>query len=93
MRRPLVSRRVVADKNSSDEKFGLVWGVHMGVLPSTKWCLVAEKLLRLLSEAGFFTRAYADDVIIVIIVDTQMITKDLMRSALSVVENSADKCS
>ena len=64
-----------------------------GVLSPTMWCLLTDKLLRLLSEEGFFTRAYADDVIIVIIVDTQMITKDLMRSALSVVENSADKCS
>ena len=47
---------------------------------------MAEKLLRLLSEAGFFTRAYADDVIIVIIADNQEIAEDLMMSALSVVE-------
>ena len=49
------------------------------------WYLVAE-LLRLLSEAGFFTRAYADDVIIVIIADNQGIAEDLMRSALYIVE-------
>ena len=50
------------------------------------WCLVADKLLRLFSEAGIFTRAYANDVITVIIADNQGIAKDLMRSALSVVE-------
>ena len=50
------------------------------------WRLVADKLLRLLSEAGFFTRAYANDVIIVIIVDNQGIAEDLMRLALSIVE-------
>ena len=50
------------------------------------WCLVADKLLRLLSEAGFFTRAYADDEIIVIIANNQEISEDIMRSTLSVVE-------
>ena len=50
------------------------------------WGLVVDKFLRLLSEAGFFTSAYADDVIIVIIADDQGIAADLMRSALSIVE-------
>ena len=45
-----------------------------------------DKLLRLLCEAGFYTRAYADDVIIVIIADDQGIAADLMTSALSIVE-------
>ena len=40
-----------------------------GVLSPTMWCLVVDRLLRLLSEAGFFTRVYADDVIIIIIAD------------------------
>ena len=48
--------------------------------------LVTNKLLRLLSGAEFFTRAYVDDVIIVIVVDNQEIADDLMRFALSVVE-------
>ena len=48
------------------------------------WCLVVDRLLWLLSEAGFFTRAYADDVIIIIIADNQVIAADLMRSALSI---------
>ena len=51
----------------------------------TMWCLVVDRLLRLLSEAGFFTRAYADDVINIIIADDQGIAVDLMRSALSIV--------
>ena len=42
-------------------------------------------LLRLLSEVGFFTRAYADEVNIIIAKD-QGIAADLMRSALSIVE-------
>ena len=46
----------------------------------------------MLSEAGFFTRAYADDEIIVIILDNQEIASDLMRSAVSVVENGVGKC-
>ena len=50
------------------------------------YCLVVDRLLRLLSEAGSFTRAYADDVIIIIIADDQGIAVDLMRSALSIVE-------
>ena len=50
------------------------------------WCMVVDKLLRLLCEAWFYTRAYADDVIIVIIADDQGIAADLMRSALSIVE-------
>ena len=50
------------------------------------WCLVVDRLLRLLSEAGFFIRAYADDVIIVIIADDQGIASNLMKSALSIVE-------
>ena len=54
--------------------------VHWGVLSPTMWCLVVDKLLRLLSEAGFYTRAYADDVIIVIITNNQGIAVDLMRS-------------
>ena len=49
------------------------------------WCLVVDRLLRLLSEAGFFTRAYADDVIIIIIADDQGIAVNLIRSALSIV--------
>ena len=40
----------------------------------------------ILSEAGFFTRAYVDDEIIVIIADDQGIALDLMRSALFTVE-------
>ena len=47
---------------------------------------MADKLLRFLSEARFFTRAYADDVIIVIIADNEGIAEDLMRTTLSVVE-------
>ena len=47
---------------------------------------MAEKLLRLLSGAGFFTRTYVDDVIIVIIADIQEIAEDLMRFVPSVVE-------
>ena len=50
------------------------------------WCIVVNRLLRLLSETGVFTRAYADDVIIVIIGDDQGIASDLMGSALSIVE-------
>ena len=52
----------------------------------TMWCLMADKLLRLLSEARVFTRAYADDAITVIIADNQGIAEDLMRLALSIVE-------
>ena len=40
-------------------------------------CTIVYQLLRLLSEAGFFTRAYADDVIIIIIADDQGIAGDL----------------
>ena len=50
------------------------------------WCLVVDKFLRLLIEAEFYTRAYADDVIAVIIADNQWIAADLMRSTLSIVE-------
>ena len=50
------------------------------------WCLVGDKILKLLSEAGFFTRAYADDVILVIIADNQGIAVDLISSALSIVK-------
>ena len=46
------------------------------------WCLVADKLLRLLSEAGIFTRTHADDVTIILIADNQGIAEDLTRSAL-----------
>ena len=65
----LVSRRVMAEWKQHRWK---VWVVHMegrGVLSPTMWCLVVDKLLRLLSEAGFYPRAYADDVIIVIFAD------------------------
>ena len=58
-----------------------------GVLSPTMWCLVVDRLLRLLGETGFFTRAYVDDLIIKIIMDDQAIQQvDLMRSALSIVE-------
>ena len=50
------------------------------------WCLVVDRLLRFLSEVGFFTRACTDDVIIIIIADDQGIAVRLMRSALSIVE-------
>ena len=50
-----------------------------------------DRLLRLLNEAGFFTKACADDVIIVIIEDDQGIALDLMRSALSIVEKLCGK--
>ena len=46
------------------------------------WCLVANNQLRVLSEAGFFVRTYADDVIFVMIVENQRIAVDLMSSAL-----------
>ena len=48
--------------------------------------MVADKILRLLSESGFSTRAYADDVIIAIIADNQGIAENLMKSGLSAVE-------
>ena len=44
----------------------------------TMWCLVFDKLLRLLSDAGFFTRTYAYDVIVAIIPDDQGTAVDLM---------------
>ena len=53
-----------------------------GVLSPTMWCMMVDKLLWLLCEAGFYTRAYADDVITVIIADNQWIAADLMRSTL-----------
>ena len=56
------------------------------------WCLVANKLLKVLGDAGFFTTAYAHDVIIVIISDNQGIAEDLMSSVLSKVKNGAEKC-
>ena len=49
-------------------------------------CLVVNRLPRLLSEAGFFTRAYKDDVIIVINADYQGIASDVMRTAISIVK-------
>ena len=63
-----------------------------GILSPVIWCLVIDKLLRLLSEAGFYTRAYADDVIIVIIAVNQGIAADLIRSALSW-RNGVEECS
>ena len=61
------------------------------VLFPTMWCLVVDRLLRLFSEAGFFTRSYEDDVIIAIIADEQGIASGLMRSALSIVEKWCGK--
>ena len=60
-----------------------------GILTPTMWCLVTDKLLRLLSEAGFFTRAYVDNVIIVIIavnpeeVDAVLFTRKYKTSPVS----------
>ena len=42
------------------------------------WYLVADKILSLLSEAGYFTRAHADVVITVINAENQGIAEDLM---------------
>ena len=39
-----------------------------------------DRLLRLLGEAGFFTKAYADDVIIITIADDQEIDKASSRT-------------
>ena len=87
LRRLLLSRRVVAKWKQHRRRVWVGKGCPQGgVLSPTMWCLVADKLLRLLSKAGFFTRAYADDVIIVIIADNQEIAADLMRPALSIVE-------
>ena len=44
-----------------------------------------DRLLRLLGEAGFFTRTYADDVISITIADDQGIAVDLVRFVLSTV--------
>ena len=57
---------------------------HGGVLSTTMSCLVVDKLLRMLSEAGFFTRAYVDCTMIIIIANDQGIAVDLMRSRLSI---------
>ena len=55
-------------------------------LPPTMCCLVVDRILKLVSEAGFFARVYVDDVIIVIIADGQGVTSDLMKSALTIAE-------
>ena len=67
MWRLLVSKRVVAEWKQLGREVWVGKGSPQGggVLSPTMWCLVADKLLRLLSEARFFTRAYADVVIIV----------------------------
>ena len=57
-----------------------------GILSSTMWSLVVYRLLRYLSEVGFFIRAYADDVSIIIIADDQEIAADSMRSSLFIVK-------
>ena len=46
----------------------------------------SKRLLRLLNEVGFFTRDYADNVIIVIISHDQVIVSHLMKTVLSKVE-------
>ena len=50
------------------------------------WCLVADKLLRVLSEVRFFTGAYANDVIVVIIAKNQEIDSGLIGFMLAIVE-------
>ena len=87
LRRLLKCRRVVAEWKLHRRQVWVGKGCPQGgVISPTMWCLVVDKLLKVLSEAGFFNRAYADDVIIVISADNQGIAQDLMRSALSLGE-------
>ena len=78
MWRLLNSRRVVAEWKKHRREF---W-VRKGCSQGTIWCLVVERLLRLLSGVAFFYRVYAVDVIIVIIADDPCIALELVRSTL-----------
>ena len=78
--RMLSSRRVETHWGSHSEEIKVGKGCPQGgVLSPTMWCLVIDELIRLLNEAGFFSQAYADDILILVKADDEHVLSGLIQ--------------
>ena len=57
-----------------------------GLLSPTFWAPALDELLVRLNEAGFYTQAYADDLLLIVSADDETVLVELMRQVLSMVE-------
>ena len=57
-----------------------------GVLSPTLWCLVVDSLIRKLNDAGIFTQAFADDVVLMVRGEDEDTLTGVMQFALGLVE-------
>jgi hypothetical protein len=61
--------------------------VRRGVLSSLLWNLVIDRLMENISNAGYYTQGYADDLAILILGKEFNTTMDLMQGTLKIVKD------